>query len=923
MNDRAYALATHRALNARLGRRSCVTSSTATARATTADERGRERGREDDEDILRKVTQSEMTSGEARARWRMAWPQSEVAFDDDARTVDCFARASWENDVFTEQEKDDDDEDDDDDDDVGRTRARARRRTRTNAKEEEKGKDGDDIEGCSRMKKVKGNRTIEARGTRGRRNGQARDEASGAGKGERGEGNARTESDGSESEGDVRQRGGVKDSAMREKRKYERRGDGRNIKLADLRGYPSGMMVWCRLTTTNRGQWWPGRIWKVRQCARGLDLLEIKPEGDCALVSLFGTTKYFEWAAAEDLAPYDAQRLAERREQMLGWYKVHKRSGRTQALKALREAEMADVSEWTDPWSSSEDESSESEADDTEEAETRKANEQALASMKVGLTPDWIVHAACKVFDLAKPTIETPLIKGLLDPCTNSHLKPNVPAEKCYDKKDDGLKMSNSWEGYHVLLNPPYEAQVQWRFINRAINEVEWERCPGVILVCRNSTDTSYFQRLLPFPRVHLRRTAVQFKDYNNTPIGFGICVFCIVSPTHCRQREMYQRFFDEFHSAGEFNIPVDAEFAKSQPFIDLTTRLHRTACEAYRDSWIACDVCDRWREIPFNDMLKARTASVWQCRDSFALGCRAPLTRREVQAFSVAKAEKDTVLVASKAEGKNGPPALYATEAQGAQRDDDANDDVEEDVEDERDDGTQDGDEDNTEPAREAEAKTAEFVGSGGILHGLGCPCNWEPCRERRAKENKILSKHFPGLRVEWERMRDELTNALTPFETERLLTIERNKAALASMLNVKKEETKLTAAKTIHASAAESAALRMLDIAKQKLRVKERNAERRQNKIDHLQSALAAAEKRMSDMMSEVREANQGAETALQVLQAIRSRSNQVQIEHDLASQTLERTKRRVDDGTRRATRQTEAIWLQAMARIVPPPT
>ena len=36
--------------------------------------------------------------------------------------------------------------------------------------------------------------------------------------------------------------------------------------------------------------------------------------------------------------------------------------------------------------------------------------------MKVGLTPDWIVHAACKVFELELPTIETPLIKGLLDP---------------------------------------------------------------------------------------------------------------------------------------------------------------------------------------------------------------------------------------------------------------------------------------------------------------------------------------------------------------------------------------------------------------------------------------------------------------------------------------------------------------------------
>ena len=142
------------------------------------------------------------------------------------------------------------------------------------------------------------------------------------------------------------------------------------------------------------------------------------------------------------------------------------------------------------------------------------------------------------------------------------------------------------------------------------------------------------------------------------------------------------------------------------------------------------------------------------------------------------------------------------------------------------------------------------------------------------------MVSKHFPGLRVEWERMRDKLTNALTPFEAERLAAIERNKAMLESMLSVKHDEKKLALAKVVHASAAESAALRMLDIAQQKQRVKERNAERLQKKIDNLKSALAAAEKRMHDMMSELREANQGAETALKVLQAIRSRAKQVQV-------------------------------------------
>ena len=37
----------------------------------------------------------------------------------------------------------------------------------------------------------------------------------------------------------------------------------------------------------------------------------------------------------------------------------------------------------------------------------------------------------------------------------------------------NGLLLSNVWAGYHLLLNPDYKAAVQWRFVNRAIDEVE------------------------------------------------------------------------------------------------------------------------------------------------------------------------------------------------------------------------------------------------------------------------------------------------------------------------------------------------------------------------------------------------------------------------------------------------------------------
>ena len=98
------------------------------------------------------------------------------------------------------------------------------------------------------------------------------------------------------------------------------------------------------------------------------------------------------------------------------------------------------------------------------------------------------------MFGLPQPSAAEPFIRGLLDPCTNCKLAPNIPAQILYDKLDDGLKLSNEWSGYHVLLNPDFSSHTQWRFVNRAIDEVESGQVPAVVLICRNSTDTGYFQ---------------------------------------------------------------------------------------------------------------------------------------------------------------------------------------------------------------------------------------------------------------------------------------------------------------------------------------------------------------------------------------------------------------------------------------------
>lgn len=488
--------------------------------------------------------------------------------------------------------------------------------------------------------------------------------------------------------------------------------------------------------------WWPGRVWKLRNCQQIERLWRSRgapPSTPMALVRCFGDGS-FAWAGAEALAPFfihehssadglgvgdafsplsrlspegregtgtsvgdldaGALRARERHDAFSARLlaiatrrSAPKKKGThglrvvaSVARKALEEAEEACMGAWVPTWSASEGEEESGEEDSGDEGTVatngngRRKRDGALGAPvdprhaarayepredgeKDGLTPDWVIDAGCRVFELNLPTIEEPIIRGLLDPCTNSKRRPNIPAEKTYDKADDGLKQENSWKGFHVILNPSYESSVQWRFINRAINEVEWGFCPGILLVCRNSTDTSYFQRLLPFPRVFLRRDAIMFKDYDHTPIGFGIAVFCLVSPVASKATKLatYRRFFDEFHHAGEFNVPFDAAFMEEAAFERLTDRLHVAAATRFRDSWVACDKCDRWREIPPTQSLAQIGASAtWRCGFAYpSQGCAAPLTDRELKAFSVARKGHALALKADKngTDIRNGDP--------------------------------------------------------------------------------------------------------------------------------------------------------------------------------------------------------------------------------------------------------------------------
>jgi hypothetical protein len=635
--------------------------------------------------------------------------------------------------------------------------------------------------------------------------------------------------------------------------------------LSPPNGFLAGDLVWVGLGSKGNPLWWPGRVWKLRNCQSAEALWRRRgapPSVQKALVRCFGDDS-FAWATHDTLAAFythqheDIERLGTEENttaavdaatsllirekhdlcfsellaiasskpghvRKKGKSKHGLRIVASVAHRALESAEEASMGAWVPSWSASEGEENgeDGDGDDDEGTEitasTRRKKQQTIVDPrhacrkyepredgeKDGLTPDWVIDAGCIVFGLKPPTVDTPTIKGLLDPCTNNKRRPNIPAEKLYDKTDDGLRQENSWKGYHVILNPSYENTVQWRFINRAINEVEWGFCPGVLLVCRNSTDTSYFQRLVPFPRVFLRRDAIMFKDYTNSPVGFGICVFCLVGSTLRKQEkiETYKRFHEQFAHAGEFNVPFDREFMDTKQFGELTDRLHTQAQEKFRDSWVACDKCDRWREICTSSLLQIGKEMSWRCADAYGVdvGCSAPLTDREFKAFSVARKGHALALTANKAGtdiiGYGEETEVLALPGTGGDSGDDEDDDddeggwnkVEKDERDLRDDGDEDdGDDEGNIKDDVGDATTATTAATNTSLDPMDTwrdEVSLRGGRKRFVLDRPKLAKKRKPKRVNTS-AETTCANDATPlnaFERERLENDMRNKQML-----------------------------------------------------------------------------------------------------------------------------------------------
>jgi hypothetical protein len=105
-----------------------------------------------------------------------------------------------------------------------------------------------------------------------------------------------------------------------------------------------------------------------------------------------------------------------------------------------------------------------------------------------------------------------------------------------------------------------------------------------------------------------------QFKDYDSTPIGFGVAVFCLAGERAPGRADLYARFYAAFRPHGEACIPVDAALVASGAFAALLARLHAHAAAHHRDCWAQCGACGRWRVVGAGVAAELEEADAWEC---------------------------------------------------------------------------------------------------------------------------------------------------------------------------------------------------------------------------------------------------------------------------------------------------------------------
>jgi hypothetical protein len=127
-----------------------------------------------------------------------------------------------------------------------------------------------------------------------------------------------------------------------------------------------------------------------------------------------------------------------------------------------------------------------------------------------------------------------------LDPCSNSHESPNVPAGEHFTADDDGLRQV--WRG-RVYMNPPYGREiVDW--VDKLVKAHESGSVTEAIALVPARTDTKWWAMLRDYP-VCLVSGRLKFGEAENGA-PFPSAIFYLPNGT------AIDRFYDAFSSLGD-----------------------------------------------------------------------------------------------------------------------------------------------------------------------------------------------------------------------------------------------------------------------------------------------------------------------------------------------------------------------------------
>jgi len=132
-----------------------------------------------------------------------------------------------------------------------------------------------------------------------------------------------------------------------------------------------------------------------------------------------------------------------------------------------------------------------------------------------------------------------------LDPCSNSHHSPNIPAREHFTKEDDGL--AHPWRG-RVFMYPPGNAVKDW--VEKLCLEFESGNVTEALALTACRTDTQWFSRLRQYPRCFISRR-LKFS-------GGDISVLPSIVFYLGRGQEGASRFVEAFSRLGDIFILVE-----------------------------------------------------------------------------------------------------------------------------------------------------------------------------------------------------------------------------------------------------------------------------------------------------------------------------------------------------------------------------